>query len=89
MLAALTPLMISCLCCLSGMAVHALKDFKRQGLTVQQYFSSRWIDLLCTALVSFTIILAEMDTIEPLFAFSLGYTSNSGIDWILKKPSVK
>ena len=89
MLDSITPLLIACLCCLSGMAVNVLKDYKRHPLPVVDYFSSRWIDLLCTALVAFTIILVEYDTIQPLFAFTLGYTSNSGIDWIMKKPRIK
>lgn len=82
-------IIITILCCLSGLAVHMLKDMQRSELTVGQYLFSKRIDLITTMLVAFTVILAEYDTIEPLFAFTLGYTSNSGMDWIMKKPTVK
>jgi hypothetical protein len=62
---------------------------QRSGLTVGDYLFTKRIDLISTMLVAFTVILAEYDTIEPLFAFTLGYTSNSGIEWIMKKPNVK
>jgi hypothetical protein len=82
-------IIITILCCLSGLAVHTLKDMQRSGLTVSEYLFTKRIDLISTMLVAFTVILAEYDTIEPLFAFTLGYTSNSGIEWIMKKPNVK
>jgi hypothetical protein len=62
---------------------------QRSGLTVGDYLFTKRIDIISTMLVAFTVILAEYDTIEPLFAFTLGYTSNSGIEWIMKKPTVK
>jgi hypothetical protein len=82
-------IIITILCCLSGLAVHTLKDMQRSGLTVGDYLFTKRIDLISTMLVAFTVILAEYDTIEPLFAFTLGYTSNSGIEWIMKKPNVR
>jgi hypothetical protein len=74
---------------LSGLAVHTLKNIQRSGLSVRDYYFTKRIDLMSTVLVAFTVILAEHDVIDPLFAFTLGYTSNSGIDWIMKKPNVK
>lgn len=68
-----------------GGFIHALKVWQDYPGSFVEFIRSKWIDTATAIITAWIIILSDLQPVSPIYAFTVGYTSDSALRYVIDK----
>lgn len=68
-----------------GGFIHALKEWQLYQLSFIDFIKLKWIDTITAIITAWIVILSDLQPVSPIYAFTVGYTSDSALRYIIDK----